>query len=171
MKVSVICSDFSQAPAYPSDFFTAQSWLGPACVFAPSSAEQMSYAVKALKELNTPFAIRGGGHMPINDTANIDSSGVLISSSGLSQLKLSDDKSTLEVGPGNRWAAVYKHLEPHQLTIVGGRMGVVGVPGFILGGGISFFSNEFGWASANIAQFDVSHFNPCTQHSVRFSPC
>ncbi|KAK7729097.1 hypothetical protein SLS57_002329 [Botryosphaeria dothidea] len=114
----------------------------------------MSYAVKALKELNTPFAIRGGGHMPINDTANIDSSGVLISSSGLSQLKLSDDKSTLEVGPGNRWAAVYKHLEPHQLTIVGGRMGVVGVPGFILGGGISFFSNEFGWASANIAQFD-----------------
>ncbi|GME45895.1 putative FAD binding domain-containing protein [Neofusicoccum parvum] len=136
------------------DFFTSQAWLGPACIFAPSSAEQMSYAVKSLKELNTPFAIRGGGHMPINDTSNIDSSGVLISSSGLSQLVLSEDKSTLEVGPGNRWAAVYKHLEPHQLTIVGGRMGVVGVPGFLLGGGISFFSNEFGWASANIAQFD-----------------
>lgn len=94
--------------------------------------------------------------MPINDSANIDSSGVLISSSGLSQLKLSDDKSTIEVGPGNRWSAVYKALEPHQLTVVGGRMGVVGVPGFLLGGGISFFSNELGWSSSNIAQFDVS---------------
>ncbi|EON97117.1 putative fad binding domain-containing protein [Phaeoacremonium minimum UCRPA7] len=44
--------------------------------------------------------------------------------------------------------------QPYGLTVVGGRMGVVGVPGFLLGGGISFFGNEYGWASANIASYE-----------------
>lgn len=32
---------------------------------------------------------------------------------------------------------------------------VVGVPGFLLGGGISFFGNGNGWAFANVVQYDV----------------
>lgn len=116
----------------------------------------MSDAVNTLTRLNTPFAIRGGGHMPIANAANINSSGVLLSSSGLSHLQLSMDHQTVSVGPGNRWSDVYQYLEPFGLTVVGGRMGVVGVPGFLLGGGISFFSNQYGWASANVVSYTVS---------------
>ncbi|KAI9734316.1 MAG: hypothetical protein M1834_002420 [Cirrosporium novae-zelandiae] len=129
--------------------WSASAWLSPACIFAPSSAEEVSCAVTTLTRLNTLFAIRGGGHMPIDNAANINSSGVLLTSSKLTSLKLSDDEGTVSVAPGNRWGAVYKYLEPFGLTIVGGRMGVVGVPGFLLGGGISFFSYEHGFASSN----------------------
>lgn len=93
--------------------------------------------------------------MPIAGAANIDSTGILISSTNLDQLIISEDHSTLSVGPGNHWADVYDYLEPYDKIILGGRMGVVGVPGFLLGGGISFFSYEHGWASANIASFEV----------------
>lgn len=52
----------------------------------------------------------------------------------LNQIKLSRDKKTALVGPGNRWGDVYEELEPHNLTIVGGRVSSVGVGGFTLGG-------------------------------------
>lgn len=94
--------------------------------------------------------------MPIANAANINSSGVLLSTFGLSQLQLSKDHSTVNVGPGNRWVDVYKYTEPYGLSTVGGRLGIVGVPGYIIGGGVSFFSNEYGWASANVVSFTVS---------------
>lgn len=40
----------------------------------------------------------------------------------LNQLKLSSDKKTLAVGPGNRWLDVYSFLTPHNLAVVGGRV-------------------------------------------------
>ncbi|KAI4600805.1 hypothetical protein KJ359_012967 [Pestalotiopsis sp. 9143b] len=114
----------------------------------------MSGAVQILEQTGVSFAMRGGGHMPIANAANINSSGVLLSSSGMTQLQLSDDQSTIEIGAGNKWGEVYEYLEPFKLAVVGGRSGLVGVAGFILGGGISFFGNQYGWASANVAQFD-----------------
>ncbi|KAJ5092637.1 FAD dependent oxidoreductase [Penicillium alfredii] len=147
---------FPLSPGYikaNTDFYTSSAWLGPACVFQPTDSRHLADAVLLLKNTSTPFAIRGGGHMPIANAANINSSGVLLSSFGLSQLKVSDDHSTVHVGPGNRWADVYKYLEPYGLSVVGGRLGVVGVPGYILGGGVAFFSNEYGWASANVVRF------------------
>ncbi|KAK7730828.1 hypothetical protein SLS57_001663 [Botryosphaeria dothidea] len=114
----------------------------------------MAHVVRTLANFRSPFAVRGGGHMPIPDAANINSTGVLLASLKLRELELSQDASTVKVGAGNHWGDVYEYLEPYQLTVVGGRMGVVGVSGFVLGGGISFFGNQYGWASSNVAQYD-----------------
>jgi len=35
------------------------------------------------------------------------------------------------------------------------KMSPVGVPGLVLGGGISFFSNKLGWACDNVASYEV----------------
>lgn len=40
-----------------------------------------------------------------------------------------------------------------QLTFV--KVSTVGVPGLVLGGGISFFSNRYGWACDNVASYEV----------------
>ncbi|KAF2687323.1 FAD-binding domain-containing protein [Lentithecium fluviatile CBS 122367] len=128
--------------------WSAQAWLTPACVFAPSDATQLSFAVKTLARSSTPFAMRGGGHMPIADAANIDSTGVLISSTNLNTLQLSDDKETMSIGPGPRWGNVFEYMDGTNLTIVGGRLAPVGVPGLLLGGGISYYSYKHGIGSA-----------------------
>lgn len=110
--------------------------------------------MKLLAESKVHFAVRGGGHMPIAGYANTND-GVLIALTKLNARQLSQDKSRVSVGPGNRWEDVYKFLEPEGLVVVGGRVGVVGVPGLILGGGISFFSNQHGFASDNVVSFEV----------------
>lgn len=118
----------------------------------------MAYGVQTLVASGVPFAIQGGGHMTIEGAANINSSGVLLSSVGLSELSLSSDGSTVSIGSGNRWVNVYDYLEPYGKAVVGGRSGIVGVAGFLLGGGNSYFSNEYGLGVSNVVRFEVSLF-------------
>lgn len=134
------------------------AWLSPACVFAPTCATSLSYAVKVLTNTSTQFAMRGGGHMPISDAANIGSSGVLLSSTNLNILKLSEDGETMSVGPGLRWGDVFNYLEFTNKIVIGGRLAPVGVPGLLLGGGISWYSVKHGLASSQgkIKAYEVS---------------
>jgi hypothetical protein len=71
--------------------------------------------------------------MPIPGYNGINDAGVLLSSSNLTALSLSSDKSTVSVG----------------------RVGHVGVPGLLLGGGISFYSSQYGFASDNVKNYQV----------------
>ncbi|KAH8808635.1 hypothetical protein F5884DRAFT_378386 [Xylogone sp. PMI_703] len=135
-------------------YWTPTDYLAPTCVFTPQTASQVSAAVKLFKSLKVPFAVRGGGHMPIPSYANTNG-GVLIGLTNLNQIKLSSDKSSVSVGPGRRWEEVYNYLEPYDLVALGGRVGIVGVPGLLLGGGISFYSNQHGFAADNVIAYEV----------------
>lgn len=138
-----------------TQYWSALNYKSPACVFVPETAQQVSFAVKTFTETKSRFAVRGGGHMPIIGSNSIDSNGILLSLSGLDTLELSEDTKIVSVGPGNRWRDVYGFLEPHSLAAVGGRVGGVGVPGLLLGGGISFHSGQYGFASDNVALYEV----------------
>ena len=59
------------------------------------------------------------------------------------------------MGAGNRWIDVYHRLEPKNLVVIGGRVAPIGVGGLTLGGGISYFSNTYGWACDNVASYEV----------------
>lgn len=59
---------------------------------------------------------------------------VLLSTTNLTGLELSLDRSSVLVSAGENWDAIYRYLEPYGLSVVGSRIGVVGVPGFLLGG-------------------------------------
>lgn len=95
--------------------------------------------------------------MPISNAANIDKEGILISTSNFTMLSVSDDKQILSVGAGIRWPDVYNFLEPYGLSVIGGRLGDVGVVGYLVGGGIGFFSYEHGMASTGVKSFQVCH--------------
>lgn len=108
-----------------------------------------------MDDLSATFAVRGGGgHMPIPLYGNTNG-GVLIAPTGLNTLQLSDDQESLAIGPGNTWGDVYGYLETYGLIVVGGRVGSVGVPGLLLGGGVSFYSSQHGWASSNVISYEV----------------
>lgn len=109
----------------------------------PRSADEVATALKILVKHQTKFAIRSGGHNYIPGFASINETGVLISLSELNSILPSNDKETVHVGPGNRWDAVYKALAPQGLTVIGGRVGPVGVGGLILGGNRVFFKSTW----------------------------
>lgn len=60
------------------------------------------------------------------------------------------------VSPGARWGNVYKHLHEHDnVMVTGGRDGSVGVGGFLLGGGNSFFTGRNGFACDTVINWEV----------------
>lgn len=114
----------------------------------------MSLAVLILRVTQCKFAVKSGGHAAFAGASNIDN-GVTIDLINLNQLTLSSDKTQASVGPGNVWYDVYNYLQPHNVTVIGGRVSAIGVGGLTLGGGMSFFSSQHGWACDNVNSFEV----------------
>lgn len=113
------------------EYITSQShyWsaanadLIPACAVFPENSQDVSRIVTAL--LNQPsvnFAVKSGGHNPNVGFSSVNG-GVLISMNKISSTVLSEDQKTAKVGTGSRWLGVAEALEPHNLTVVSGRLG------------------------------------------------
>ncbi|KAG4415297.1 hypothetical protein IFR04_011552 [Cadophora malorum] len=126
----------------------------PLCIVHPTSSEDVSVAIRIISQHTCIFAIKSGGHamFPGGSTA---AGGIVLDLHHLNALELSEDRETAYVGTGNRWGAVYEFLKPWNLTVVGGRVGDVGVGGFLLGGGISFISRRYGWGCDNVRNYEI----------------
>ncbi|QRV98430.1 FAD-binding domain protein [Ceratobasidium sp. AG-Ba] len=130
------------------------------CVVEPANAKDVSEILKIVGKTSTPFGVRSGGHTTNQGFSS--TLGVLIALFKFSQViyhpkPLAADGSvgTVEIGAGLIWDDVYGALEPHKVTAVGGRVTGIGVGGFILGGGYSFLSNQYGLAIDTISACEV----------------
>lgn len=103
------------------------------------------------------FAARSGGHAAFTG-ASSSPGGISIWFKDMNEVSLKKDKSVASIGPGNTWLSVYSALEPYGLAAVGGRVSSIGVGGFVLGGGISYHSNLYGWACDNVESFEVAFY-------------
>ena len=114
--------------------------IKPACVFLPTSEQEVSFAVKVLNKYDrAPWAVKGGGHNQ-NPGFSSTAGGVLLAFYGsMATTALSSDMLA-HVRPGCRWSDVFDVLDPHNLSVVSGRLGAAGVAGVTLGGGLSFLS-------------------------------
>lgn len=114
----------------------------PACVVLPQTAEEVSIAVKTLDTFpGVKFAVKSGGHDPNAGHASTDG-GVLIATSRLKGTKNDPAKGVAYVKPGGVWNDVIEPLVKEGVAVVGGRLGVVGVGGYLAQGGVSFLSAQ-----------------------------
>ncbi|KAI0140423.1 FAD-binding domain-containing protein [Xylariaceae sp. FL1272] len=126
----------------------------PRCFFQPKNAEEVSITVLLSRATQCPFAVKGGGHAAFKGASNSDG-GITIDFIRMNHVIPSSDRKTASLGPGNTWHNVYSNLEKYNLTMVGGRVASVGIGGLLLGGGISFFSGQYGWACDNILDYEI----------------
>ncbi|KJZ76358.1 hypothetical protein HIM_04087 [Hirsutella minnesotensis 3608] len=143
-----------------SYFSAFENELRPSHIAKPTSVEQIECLLKALRpyllDETCRIAIRGQGHTPFAGSANITGEGsVTIDMRGLKGIALNPDNTTVEIAAGETWESVYAELEKHGLTTPGGRVGRIGVAGFILGGGLSMFSTRLGFACDSVIEFRV----------------
>lgn len=115
--------------------FAVNAQLQPACVVRPRSADDVALAVKILTAPVQPceFAVRSGGHTTWAGAAGIEN-GVTLDMSAMNRTVYNKKAGTASILPGSRWQQVYETLEPHGVTVAGGRGGTVGVGGFMIGG-------------------------------------
>ncbi|KAI9439708.1 FAD-binding domain-containing protein [Lactarius indigo] len=131
----------------------ASSSQASACSVEPGSADDVSRILRIIGSTRTPFAVKGGGH---TDNPGFSSThGVQISLVRFDKITINPFGRTVELGAGLTWSRVYAALDPFGITVIGGRVGDVGVSGLTLGGGISFKSNKYGLSIDNIASYEL----------------
>lgn len=157
-------------------YWSKSAALAPWCMALPLTAEDVSSVVKTLKENQCPFGIRSGGHSQFAGSSSVDE-GVtidlgtfrahymtpiyndhrilMITTGYLNATSYDTDTKLASVEPGAKWRDVYDALTPHGVTTTGGRADLVGVGGFITGGGYSFYHGARGFACDNVQNFEV----------------
>ncbi len=78
-----------------------------------------------------------------------------MSLASLTDLSISDDKTTVTFGTGNIWTTIYQFVEQQEVAVAGGRYPTVGVGGLSIGGGASFVAAARGWTCDNIVSYQL----------------
>lgn len=145
-------------PEYDADqiayWSVQQTELHPRCRFLPQTALDVRDALHLAETFNISVALVSGGHSSNQGASNI-ASGITIDLALLSSVEIAEDNQSVWIGPGARWSDVYASLEPYNLTVAGGRVGHVGVGGYVLGGGFSWHANREGWSCDSVLEFSV----------------
>lgn len=132
-----------------------ESEIRPTCILQPTTAQDVSEAVSIISTMdNCNFAIKGHGHAPAAGFANVGG-GVTIDMTSLASVSLNHNSSVAKVGAGAKWLDVYQHLDGSSVQVAGGRNGNVGVGGLLIGGGISHFTTNVGWACDSVVNYEV----------------
>ncbi len=123
-------SYIEQQSAYWS---TQQTETLPACRVQPKQKNDVAAALIVTSFFKCPFAVKSGGHGAFAGASNIQD-GLTIDLNNLKTIYISSDRTTTQVGAGNRWVDVYSALVPLNLAVIGGRVADIGVGGLTLGG-------------------------------------
>ncbi|KAI5886875.1 FAD-binding domain-containing protein [Schizophyllum commune H4-8] len=124
-----------------------------ACSVEPATSEDIALILRVLDQTRTPFAVKGGGHSM--NVGFSSTTGVQIAMTRFSEVTYDEETETAVVGAGLIWDDVYAALDPLGRGVVGGRVPGIGVAGFILGGGYSWYTNERGLALDNVLAFEL----------------
>jgi FAD/FMN-containing dehydrogenase len=140
---------------WTSSFWSLQqATTKPACIVQPIINTEVSSILLIARLTRCRFAVKSGGHAAFTGASSVPD-GINIDLRLLRELTLSGDQKTAYIQPGNQWSEVYGILEKKGISVIGGRVSEIGVGGLTLGGGISFFSSEYGWACDNIQSYEV----------------
>jgi hypothetical protein len=108
--------------------------LHPNCIVRPKSTHDVSITLRTLRRHNgTQFAIKGGGHNANAGFNNINN-GVTIDMQSLKGVQVARGDKVVRLEAGALSQDAYDAAETRNLTVMIGRIGVVGAAGFLTGG-------------------------------------
>ncbi|KAK4163938.1 hypothetical protein QBC43DRAFT_354058, partial [Cladorrhinum sp. PSN259] len=124
--------------------------------YAPRNTAQVQAVVREAKTRKRRFTIKNGGHSYAG--ASTTDRGILLDLSKMKEISLDAKAEEVTLQGGARWGHAYKALVDANLNgwvINGGRCPMVGVSGFILGGGLSPFTRSFGMGCDTLLEATV----------------
>ncbi|PFH46241.1 hypothetical protein AMATHDRAFT_77754 [Amanita thiersii Skay4041] len=142
-------------PSYTEDneHWTTSSSQASACSVEPRTAQDVARIVKILGTTRTPFAVRSGGHA--TNPGFSSTPGVQIAMFRFNEVTYHPESQTAVIGSGLIFDDVYARLEPHNVSVLGGRVSEIGVGGFLLGGGYTWHTNQRGLAVDTILKYEL----------------
>jgi FAD/FMN-containing dehydrogenase len=145
-------------------YYDADAALRAWCMVLPKRTKDVSHVMQTLSKHKCPFGIKSGGHgtfklsNAVKDGVTIDlgnSYPTLVyklplttypTAGSMNTTTYDPERGIVAVQPAAASAPAYEALEKYGITITGGRVGPVGLGGFVSGGGLSFHAGIYGWA-------------------------
>lgn len=141
-----------------NSYWAINARLRPFCLVLPRSTEEVSTALTALVDVDDGagdwhIAVRSGGRS-LTGSNNIIN-GVTIDLTMMNSTSYDPDTNLAKIQPGGYWMNTYASLDKLGVTVAGGRDGSVGVGGFLLGGGNSYYSGKMGFGCDSVVSYEV----------------
>uniref|UniRef100_UPI0013C36320 FAD-binding oxidoreductase n=1 Tax=Allorhizocola rhizosphaerae TaxID=1872709 RepID=UPI0013C36320 len=124
---------------------------GVLAVVEAADRDDVAALVRYARTAGVPIAPQATGHGASGSAIGA----ILLRTNQLGGVEIDAAARTARVGAGVKWGEVLAAASPHGLTGLAGSSPVVGVVGFTLGGGLSWFSRKFGLAADSVRAFEV----------------
>ncbi|KAF6821428.1 FAD binding domain-containing protein [Colletotrichum plurivorum] len=154
LKGKVYGQDSAVYDARLKSYYSANAAQEPWCMVFPENTEDVSALAKIISTLECPFGIRSGAHSAWKGSNGVKT-GVTVDFGYMNATKYDTDSKVASIQPGANWGMVYTALDPYGVTAVGGRASVVGVGGFVTGGGYSFHTNLRGFSCDQVTNYEI----------------
>jgi hypothetical protein len=123
----------------------------PDVVVIPTSADDVASAVRVAREAGWKVNALGAGH----GVLTAQRGGVAIATRELAGVEIDVDERTARVGAGTRWQDVLEAAAPFGLAPLAGSSPLVGVVGYVLGGGLGPVARTFGYAADHVQTIEL----------------
>ena len=135
-----------------------QIWNGmvakvPALVLQPTSAHDVSEAVRFARDQGLLLSVKGGGHNIAG--TSIAERGLTLDMSLMRDVTVDRDNRLAHVAPGCLLGDVDTATQALGLATVLGFVSETGVAGLTLGGGFGYLARRFGWAVDNLEEVEI----------------
>ncbi|MGV9839055.1 FAD-binding oxidoreductase [Nocardia niigatensis] len=122
-----------------------------AAVAEAADTEDVAAVVRYARAAGRPVVTQPTGHGAAGGVEDV----ILLRTGSLRRLEIDPLARVARIGAGVRWGAVQAAAAEHGLTGLAGSNPVVGVTGYTLGGGKSWFGRRHGWASDAVRAFEI----------------
>ena len=125
----------------------------PAGIAVPQSAEEVSDVVRSAAADGKRVAAQSTGHnaLPLGSLAST----VLLRTAGLGGVEIDADAGKVRVGAGTLWCDVVPRASELRLAALHGSAPNVGIAGYTLGGGVSFYARKHGLACNRVTAIEL----------------
>ncbi|KAK6600126.1 putative FAD dependent oxidoreductase [Botrytis cinerea] len=127
------------------EHYMTSSTQTPMCVVEVASDADVSTVIKIVGSRRVPWGIKSGGHA--SNPGFSSTPGVFISLARLTQVTLSEDLSTVELGTGNLWTDVYSALDGTGVNVVGDVL--------LSWRGYSWLTDQYGLTCDTVVSFNL----------------
>jgi hypothetical protein len=158
--VKASCPDFVHLPGDPGYDQGRTAWnlaaqQLPAAVAMPRTVDQLAAVVRAAAHAGLRVAAQNTGHAAATLAARGLGGAVLVRTNALTGVFVDAARRTARVEGGALWGDVVAAAAPHGLTALHGSAPDVGVVGYTLGGGLSFYGRKHGLATNLVTAVEV----------------
>ncbi|MSO96395.1 MAG: FAD-binding oxidoreductase [Thermoleophilia bacterium] len=159
--LSTLAADFDGQVLLPGDpGFSAAAWpnnanyadVVPTAVANCASVADISRCLRWVRETDSVFAIRSGGHNYAGFSTTV---GLLIDVRYMNAVSFDPGTGLVRVGAGANNADVANVLRVHGVSMASGRCPTVGISGLVLGGGWGFSATRHGPTCDSLVATDV----------------